>query len=260
MDKIFSNKNSLSIYGDCFRVMNKLAYSGIKIDAFIIDPPYGTTKCSWDSILPFNKIWEYIKILRKPESPILIFGNEPFSSYLRISNITEYRYDIYWKKERPTNIFQINKRPGKIVENISVFYKKQPIYNPQKTNYNGPKRSNKIKNGRIGTLLDSSNKIPKEYVDNGTRFPNQIVQINRDILKNRFHPTQKPVELLEYLIRTYTDENHIVMDFCMGSGTCGVACKKLKRKFIGIEKEYEFFKTAKNRINSFDANPSLLVP
>lgn len=242
ISKIFSNKNEILIFGDCFRVLDRLTSNGIKIDAFIVDPPYGTTKCLWDSVLPFNKMWEYIKRLRKSESPILIFGNEPFSSYLRISNITEYRYDIYWKKERPTNIFQINKRPGKIVENISVFYEKQPIYKPLKTSYDGPKRCNKIKNGKIGPLLDSQGKRPKEYIDDGTRFPNQIVQINRDILKNRFHPTQKPVELLEYLINTYTNENSIVMDFCMGSGTCGLACKNLKRKFIGIEKEYIFLR------------------
>lgn len=231
--------------------MHKLASMGIRADAFIIDPPYGTTKCAWDSILPFEEMWVCIKKLRKPNSPILIFGNEPFSSRLRISNISEYRYDIFWKKERPTNIFQIKKRPGKIIENICVFYEKQPIYNPQKINYYGPKRSNKIKNGKLGSLIDSNEKKPKEYHDDGSRFPTQLIEINRDILTEKFHPTQKPVKLLELLIKTYTNKNALVIDFCMGSGTCGVACKNLGRSFIGIEKEHNFFEIAKNRMNIY---------
>ena len=191
--------------GECTEIMRKLIDENIKVDAIITDPPYGTTSCSWDVIIPFNTMWDCLKRIRKDNSPILIFGNEPFNSFLRISNIEEYRYDIYWQKERATNIFQLKKRPAKVIETINVFYKSQPTYNPQMAIYDGPKRTNKVKDGKLGILVDSRNKKPNEYQDNGTRYPLQIVQFRRDILKSNLHPTQKPISLMEYLIKTYTN-------------------------------------------------------
>ena len=236
--------------GDCLEVMDRLIAEGIKVDAVITDIPYGTTKCSWDVVIAFEKMWDRIKQIRKDNAAVCLFGNEPFSSLLRASNIKEYRYDIYWQKERATNIFQLTKRPAKVIENICVFYQKQPTYRPQMTRYDGAKRSNKVKNGKLGVLVDCGNKKPDEYVDNGFRYPLQIVQIKRDILKSHLHPTQKPVALMEYLIKTYTNEGDVVLDFTMGSGTTGVAAKNLGRGFIGIEKDAKYFEIAKDRIES----------
>ena len=234
--------------GDCRQVMDKLIAENIKVNAIITDPPYGTTACTWDSVIPFAQMWSRIKALRYDNSPILLFGNEPFSSFLRVSNIDEYRYDIYWQKERATNIFQLKKRPGKVIETISVFYKKQPVYNPQMMLYDGPKRTNKIKNGKLGVLVDSQNRSPYEYVDKGERYPLQIVSFKRDILSSNLHPTQKPVALMEYLIKTFTNSGDTVLDFTMGSGSTGIACKNTGRKFIGIELNEKYFAIAKERI------------
>ena len=244
--------------GDCLEIMETLISKGIKVDAIITDIPYGTTACSWDIVIPFEPMWKCIKAIRKDKSPILLFGNEPFNSYLRISNISEYKYDIYWQKERATNIFQVKKRPAKVIETINVFYKKQPTYNPQMTNYEGPKRTNKIKNGKLGVLIDSQNRKPFEYNDTGKRYPLQIVQFKRDILSSNLHPTQKPVALMEYLVKTYTNEGDTVLEFTMGSGTTGVACKILNRFIIGIELDTEYFNIAKERINSFSSDYSPL--
>ena len=169
---------------------------------------------------------------------------------MRVSNIDEYKYDIYWQKERATNIFQLKKRPAKVIETISVFYKKQCIYNPQMMVYNGPKRTNKIKNGKLGILVDSQNRRPFEYNDTGKRYPLQIVQFKRDILTLNLHPTQKPIALMEYLIKTFTNEGDTVLDFAMGSGTTGKACQNLNRNFIGIEKDLNYFNIASERLKN----------
>lgn len=234
--------------GECISTLETLIKEGVKVDAIITDPPYGTTACAWDSIIPFDKMWNVLKKIRKPNAPILLFGNEPFNSYLRISNINEYKYDIYWQKERATNIFQLKKRPAKVIETINVFYKEQPTYNPQMTDHLGPKRTNKVKNGKLGVLVDSQNRKPFEYNDNGKRYPLQVVQFKRDILSSNLHPTQKPIALMEYLIKTYSNEGDTILDFTMGSGSTGVACKNTNRNFIGIELNEEYFDIAKKRI------------
>ena len=187
--------------GDCIAVMKQLISEGVQVDCIITDLPYGTTPCSWDIIIPFDEMWECINKIIKPNGAILLFGQEPFSSLLRASNIKNYKYDWYWKKERLTNVFQVKRRPGKVIENISVFYKKQPIYNPQKTKYDGPPRGNKIGDGGFSiTQTGGGNTKPIEYVDDGTRYPLQIVEFNRDSMYDeKYHPTQKPIELLEYL-------------------------------------------------------------
>jgi site-specific DNA-methyltransferase (adenine-specific) len=233
--------------GDCLEVMKSLPDKSI--DAIICDLPYGTTACKWDSVIPFEPLWEQYKRIIKDNGAILLFGQEPFSSHLRISNISWYKYDWYWEKERLTNVMQVKHRCGKTIETISVFYKNQPIYNPQKTIHNGKLVTNLVKNGSLGTLVDGQGKQPVLYRDDRTRHPTQLLKFKRDILKSNLHPTQKPLALMEYLVKTYTNEGETVLDNCMGSGTTGVACKNLSRKFIGIEQDANYFEIAKNRIN-----------
>lgn len=235
--------------GDCIQVMKDLIKQGIKVDAVITDPPYGTTNCAWDTIIPFEDMWRCLNEISHKNSPKVLFGNEPFSSFLRLSNIKNYKYDMYWQKERATNIFQVKRRPGKVIENIMVFYNQQCCYNPQMSTYVGPRRENKVKNGKIGVLMDSSKKTPFEYNDKGIRYPLQILSFQRDILTSNLHPTQKPLALMEYLVKTFTNEGDTVLDFAMGSGTTGKACKNLNRNFIGIEIDDEYFRIAEERIN-----------
>jgi len=218
------------------------------IDMVLCDLPYGTTNCSWDIIIPFENLWKQYNRIIKDNGAVVLFGQEPFSSYLRISNIKDYKYDLYWEKERLTNIQQVKRRPGKTIETISVFYKKQPTYNPQMKKHEGPLRSNKVKNGRIGGIADTGNKKVKEYKDNGLRYPTQVWKFKRDILTSNLHPTQKPILLLEEIIKTYTNEGDLVLDNTMGSGSTGVACLNTNREFIGIEKEEKYFNIAKERI------------
>ena len=238
---------------DCIEVMKQLISEGVTVDCIITDLPYGTTPCPWDVVIPFEDMWECINKIIKPNGAIVLFGQEPFSSLLRISNIKNYKYDWIWKKERLTNVFQVKRRPGKVVENISVFYKKQPTYNPQKTKYNGPLRSNKIGDNAGFSITQTGGGGPKpmEYVDDGTRYPLQIIECNRDSMYDtKFHPTQKPVSLLENLIKTYTNEGETVLDFTMGSGSTGVACVNTNRNFIGIELNTEYYNIADKRINN----------
>ena len=222
------------------------------IDAIICDLPYGTTKCSWDVIIPFDKLWEQYNRIIKNNGAIVLFGQEPFSSFLRMSNINNYKYDIYWEKERLTNINQVKRRVGKTVETISIFYKKQCTYNPQMIKYEGKPRTNKVKNGKMGSLTDQQEKKVLEYNDTGWRYPTQVWKFQRDCLKSNLHKTQKPIALLEELIRTFSNKGDLILDNCMGSGSTGVACLKTGRDFIGMELDNAIFKVAENRINSFE--------
>lgn len=233
--------------GDCLEIMKDIPDKSI--DLILCDLPYGTTKCSWDIIIPFDKLWDCYKRILKENGCIILFGQEPFSSLLRLSNLDWYKYDIYWEKERLTNIMQVKKRPGKTIETISIFYKNQPTYNPQMIKYDGPLRSNKVKNGKIGKLIDdSNNKKVIEYKDTGYRYPTQLWKFKRDTLKSNLHPTQKPVALLEELIKTYSNEGDLILDNCMGSGSTGVACINTGRNFIGIELDRKYFEIAEQRI------------
>jgi site-specific DNA-methyltransferase (adenine-specific) len=167
---------------------------------------------------------------------------------MRLSNIKDYKYDIYWQKERLTNIQQVKRRVGKDVETISVFYKKQCTYNPQMQEYYGKRRSNKIGNGKLGFLTDSKNKRPIEYIDNGKRYPTQVWKFKRDILKSNLHLTKKQISLLRELIKTFSNENDIILDNTMGSGSTIVASIRENRQYIGIEKDEKYFDIANRRI------------
>ncbi len=240
---------SIKLYnGDCLEIMKDIPDGSV--DCVICDLPYGTTKCSWDSIIPFDKLWnEYARIC-KQTATIVLFGQEPFSSSLRLSNLADYRYDIYCEKERLTNINQVKHRVGKTVETISVFYKKQCIYNPQMTDYVGKPRTNKVKSGKLGKLTDDSEKTVFEYHDNGLRYPTQVWRFQRDCLTSNLHPTQKPLALVEQLVKTFSNENDLILDNCIGSGTTGVACVHTDRSFIGIELDENYFNLAKQRIET----------
>jgi DNA modification methylase len=242
-------RNMQVIPGDCLEKMTQLATSSVSL--VILDPPYGTTPLFWDKCLDFEMLWkEYGRIL-VPDGVVCVFGQEPFSSYVRLSNIQNYRYDWYWEKERLTNVFQVKRRPGKTIETISVFFSKPNRYYPQLHRYEGKRVTNKIGNTArwsvtMGGVAPKSK--PLEYRDNGTRHPTQLLQYNRDNNRKGLHPTQKPVSLLEYLIKTYTLEGETVLDNCMGSGSTGVACVNTHRDFIGIEKDEDYFLIARNRI------------
>ena len=238
---------------DCLEEMDKLIEQWIKVDAIITDPPYWTTACKRDSIIPFEDMLERLNKLIKPNWAIVLFWSEPFSSALRMSNIKNYKYDLYWKKEKPTNFFQLKKRFWKVTENICIFYKEQPTYNPQKTKHtwslvkNSPRWNHK-------SLLTGINKKVLPYKDDGTRYPIDILWFNRVKLWETVHHTQKPVALMGYLIKTYTNEWEIVLDFTAWSWTTGVACKNLWREFIWIELNDKYFEIAKNRIDNLLTN------
>lgn len=245
--------------GDCLEVMDVLIAMGVKVDMILCDLPYGTTECKWDIIIPFDKLWEQYKRIIKDNGAIVLFGSEPFSSLLRCSNLNMFRYDWIWNKQRGFGFANANKMPMKSHEIISIFYKKLPNYNPQKTKGKPYKIKGGIRNK--GSSLMSGDKIYQENsrsniasfvrsdCDNkGDRFPLSIINFNKD--NKNLHPTQKPVALMEYLIKTYTNEGDTVLDNCMGSGTTGVACKRLNRNFIGIEMDDKYFQIAKERINA----------
>ena len=246
--------------GDCLEIMDKLIEEGIKVDMILTDPPYGTTGCKWDSVISLDEMWKRINKLIKDNGAICLFGSEPFSSNLRMSNIKNYKYDWYWNKNKPSGALVAKKQPMKAVETISIFYKKQCIYNPQmiKRTEEELKRLSKKSVYTIGTEVDdrkwgkSGNRD-----DNKLKYPKNILiyktVFNRSKEKTP-HPTQKPVDLLEYLIKTYTNEGDLVLDFTMGSGSTGVACLNTNRKFIGIELDEKYFNIAKNRIEKLDKN------
>jgi len=216
------------------------------IDLILCDLPYGTTACKWDVVIPFEKLWEQYNRIIKPNGAIVLFGSEPFSSTLRMSNIKAYKYDWIWEKEQGANFMLCKYQPYKVHENISVFSKKRHNYYPQMT------KGKPYVSGK-GTSGDITNNVIKVQTKNsGTRYPRSVQRFNTDKAKGSFHPTQKPVALLEYLIHTYTNENEIVLDNCMGSGSTGVACLNTNRRFIGIEKDEKYFNIAKERIRNID--------
>jgi site-specific DNA-methyltransferase (adenine-specific) len=235
------------MHGDCLELMKEIPNKSI--DLVLTDPPYGTTACKWDTIIDFELMWKELKRITKDKGAICLFGSEPFSSALRMSNIKNYKYDWKWNKTVGGNPFNNKIRPANIFEDILVFYSKSyyPIMeNADKKNIRPMSESKQKTN-----LMNNFNGF-KQKSDPKKRYPkNQLVYSSRASEcnpLNRSHPTQKPVPLLEYLIKTYTLENETVLDFTMGSGSTGVACKNLNRKFIGIEKDDKYFKIAKERI------------
>lgn len=233
------------IRGDCLEVMKTIKDKSI--DAIITDPPYGTTYCKWDTVIDFDLMWQQLNRIIKDNGAIVLFGSEPFSSALRMSNIKNYRYDLIWNKIRAAGFLNANIMPLKQHENISLFYKKKPTYNPQKYT---DKPYNKTKyNGKINKQNVLNSFVKKEKKNNGDRFPKSILKFSQNWKRqHQMHPTQKPIALMEYLIKTYTNQNETVLDFTMGSGSTMVACQNTNRNGIGIEKDKNYFEIAVKRI------------
>lgn len=237
--------------GDCLDIMKQIPDKSI--DMILCDLPYGTTACKWDVVIPFEPLWEQYNRIIKDNGAIVLFGSEPFSSYLRMSNIKNYKYDWVWRKTKGGGFALANKRPFKRHEIISVFYKKQPTYNPIKFIVSEDK-IDKRKTINNPTMTENSTQPNMKIIrtkDDGTRFPISVLNFN-SVSQVGGHPTQKPVALLEYLIKTYTNENETVLDNCMGSGSTGVACLNTNRNFIGIELDKDFFEIAKKRIEDVE--------
>lgn len=228
--------------GNCLELMKEIPDK--LIDMILCDLPYGITKCKWDSIIPFDELWKQYERIIKDKGVIIIFGSEPFTTKLIESNLKLFKYCWYWQKDRPTGLFLAKKQPLRNIETICVFYKKQPIYNPQM-------QKGKI-NHKRGSIKGRSEHYNTNYFEesklNGLKYPRQLLYFKKE--HPPIHPTQKPVSLLEYLIKTYTNENDIVLDNCMGSGSTGVACVNINRNFIGIEIDERYFNIAKERINN----------
>lgn len=235
-------------HGDCLEVMKDIEEKSI--DMILCDLPYGTTACKWDCVIPFEPLWEQYNRIIKDNGAILLFGSEPFSSFLRMSNLKMYKYDWIWDKKTGLGFLDSKYRPLKQHEIISVFGKGgvsngskiQMKYYPQGLIKTTKKNSNSKSN-----ILNSEPKQRKELNTEYTNYPKTIITFSR---VSGLHPTQKPVDLLEYLIKTYTLENETVLDNCMGSGSTGVACINTNRNFIGIEKDDRYFEIAKNRITA----------
>ena len=231
------------ILGDCLDVLPKI--SDKSVDIVLTDPPYGTTACKWDSVIPFSLMWLNLKRIIKDNGCVALFGTEPFSSYLRTSNIKWFKYDWIWHKSKCGSALTAKYKPLTKHEIISIFGKSRIKYFPQftkGTSYKRVGKISKINNHKFGLKYIDVNNL-------GTRYPISVIQFQQKWRRqDQVHPTQKPVALLEYLIKTYTNENDTVLDFTMGSGSTGVACKNLNRKFIGIEKDQKYFNIAKDRI------------
>lgn len=243
--------------GDCLELMKQIKDESI--DLILCDLPYGTSACKWDSVIPFEPMWEQYKRIIKLEGAIVLFGSEPFSSALRLSNLDMYKYDWKWEKPNGANFLNFKYQPAKVHEDIMVFgksatsYSKKGnmIYNPQMSEGKPYSQVSGQQRNDNGLVLGSTVRSPIKQVvtkNDGTRYPRSIIKFPLD--KDKLHPTQKPVALLEYLIKTYTDEGAWVLDNCMGSGSVGVAALNTNRNFIGFELNEGYFNIAKERIES----------
>lgn len=244
-------------HGDCLDVMATLEAGSF--DAIIADLPYGTTACRWDTVIPFEPLWAQYKRLIKPRGAIVLFGSQPFTSALVMSNPKWFKYAWVWEKSKASNFLLARKQPMKVHEDVLVFCDGAPIYYPQKTAgepYSGEKRA-----GKKGSNTDVFNAVPnpakRAGSKDGSRFPRTVQYfVTAEAEGTTIHPTQKPVALLEYLIRTYTNEGETVLDNVMGSGTTGVACIQTGRRFVGIEKEAAYFDIAKRRVEAAQYQPN----
>ena len=250
IDKIYNE--------DCLEGMKRIADGAV--DCIITDLPYGTTACAWDSVIPFEPLWEQFKRVTKPNAAIVLFGSEPFSSALRMSNIGMYKYDWYWRKPKGTGHLNAEKQPMRDIEVISVFYRQQSTYNPQFTK--GEPFGNK--SGKSHFVSEAGETTYGKFAsgpgtrnDNpGRRYPKQCIEFGV-VERDTDHPTQKPVDLLRYLILTYSNEGDTILDATIGSGTTAVAALMEKRHFIGFETNKEYFDIAQGRIDQVLRNPTL---
>lgn len=228
--------------GDCLEIMKGIPDNSI--DLILCDLPYGTTDCKWDVIISFEKLWEQYNRITKQNAAVVLFSAQPFTTKLIQSNLKDFKYCWYWKKNNVTGGIFCKYQPMRCIEDICVFYNKMPTYNPQ-----GIKKLTQIKINQPQETGQVYRKKKNPSVQTHTGYPKHILEFGNVTTAKRLHPTQKPVELLEYLIKTYTNESDTVLDNCMGSGSTGVACVNTNRKFIGIELDKKYFNIAKERIS-----------
>ena len=248
----FKNENLWLMKGDCLERMKEIPDGSV--DMVLADVPYGTTACAWDSIIPLEPMWEQLKRIIKPNGAIVMTASQPFTSVLGSSNVRDLRYSWVWKKGRPTNFPNAKKMPLKGFEDILVFYSKPCTYNPQDLirvdrvvkNTGTKTRKGSLKENGDRTSVHSDMVKHDVYAQEFTNYPRGILEYSQDSLS--LHPTQKPIALMEYLIKTYTNEGETVLDFTAGSFTTGVACVNLNRKFIGIEMDEKYFEIGSNRV------------
>ena len=228
--------------GNCITLLKDLKEDSI--DMILVDLPYGTTACKWDSIIPLELLWKEYNRVCKEEAAMVFTSSQPFTTTLAHSNLNNLRYSLVWEKPNGTNPFQASIMPMKKHEDILVFYRKLPTYNPQMVS-GKPYKWNSTRSGGEAGSITQSKETP---IDNkGTRYPSSVLHFKQE---RGLHPTQKPVPLMEWLIRTYTNEGDVVLDNTMGSGTTGVACKNTNRKFIGMEQDTDYYNTSKKRLDN----------
>lgn len=234
-------------HGDCLEQMAAIPMHSV--DAVIADPPYGTTACAWDSVIDLPALWGELKRIAKPGAPIVLFGNMPFTAVLATSNLPWLKYEIIYEKTNPKGFLSAKRRPLTAHENILVFCEKTPPYSPQK--WRMPEQlaaKRKSATAKTAGSVYGSRK-PVRYEDTGERYPTSVIGFSNRVGRNQnYHPTQKPIALMDYLVKTYSAPGDVVLDFCMGSGTTGLAAKHNNRSFIGIEREKEYFDIAQQRI------------
>lgn len=239
--------------GDCLDVLPTLDAGSV--DAVICDLPYGTTACAWDTVIPFAPMWEQLKRIVKPSGAVVLFGSQPFTSALVMSNAGWFRYSLVWRKTLATNFMCLRGQPAKKHEDIAVFYRQQPTFNPQMQK-GMPYTDNRARADKKIGIHDTLTSLRKPIDNTGTRYPDTVVEFSNGNNETE-HPTQKPLDLLRYLVRTYTNAGDTVLDFTMGSGTTGVACRMEGRNFIGIELDPHYYAIAERRIAN--AQPPLFV-
>lgn len=238
----------MTLINDDFRnAVPTLSTQGVKVDLVLTDLPFGTTQCSWDVVIEPADVWKAIDMVTRDNTPILLHGAEPFSSIMRVSNLQYYKYDWIWDKVKGTSFYNAKKQPMRNHENVMVFYKKQCFYSPQMTHGHELKASYRRIEHKSECYGDST---ADTHYSSTSRYPRSIQVFSSDTQTSSLHPTQKPVSLLEYFILTYTKAGDTVLDLTMGSGSTGEACHNTGRKFIGIEKEFSIFQTAKNRLET----------
>jgi len=243
-------KNEI-LHGDCLDLMKNIPDASI--DMILCDLPYGTTQCKWDIIIPFEPLWKQYERIIKDNGSIILTASQPFTSALVMSNPKMFKYEIIWEKEKPSNFMLLKKQFGKVHENILVFCKNATTYNPIKIKAN-PDKMDKRKRFNDVVKKEGVTSEIKLYrpVDTGMRYPTSIIYFNRD--ENALHPTQKPTALFEYLIKTYTNENNLVLDNCAGSGTTAIACLNSNRNFIVMEKEQKYYDVIVKRVADWHGN------
>ena len=248
MDKDLKLEDCQLMFGDCLERMKEIP--DVSIDMILCDLPYGTTACKWDNIIHFEPLWEQYKRVIKSNGAIVLTASQPFTSALVMSNPKMFRYEWIWEKDRATLFQHANKMPMKKHEDVVVFYKKAPTYNPQFTIGKPYTDKRTTRKGMDGLIVGGCETTKKPVINEGKRFPVSIIAIPCEVNRKHLHPTQKPVALFEYLIKTYTNEGELVLDNCIGSGTTAIAAINTNRNYIGFELDEKYYEIANERIKN----------